>query len=138
MNDELLNILSNSNKDIDNQKLMDYLSDKLSEKEKHEFEKNIVNSEMLNDVVEGLEKFKNKKDVSTLVEQLNTNLKKLLEKKKEKKLKREIKNLNWLYISIILILIIILIGFLVIKKHLENEKNPTKIPAKKETASYVK
>ncbi len=138
MNDELLDILSNSNKDIDNQKLMDYLSDKLSEKEKHEFEKNIVNSEMLNDVVEGLEKFKNKKDVSTLVEQLNTNLKKQLEKKKAKKLKREIKNLNWLYISIILILIIILIGFLVIKKHLENEKNPTKIPAKKETASYVK
>ena len=138
MNDELLDILSNSNKDIDNQKLMDYLSDKLSQEEKHEFEKNIVNSEMLNDVVEGLEKFKNKKDVSTLVEQLNTNLKKLLEKKKEKKLKREIKNLNWLYFSIILILIIILIGFLVIKKHLENEKNPTKIPAKKETASYVK
>src|SRR5450631_996541 len=121
MNDELLDILSNSNKDIDNQKLMDYLSDKLSEKEKHEFEKNIVNSEMLNDVVEGLEKFKNKKDVSTLVEQLNTNLKKLLEKKKEKKLKREIKNLNWLYFSIVLIIIIILIGFLVIKKHLENE-----------------
>ena len=138
MNDELLDILSNSNKDIDNQKLMDYLSDKLSQEEKHEFEKKIVDSEMLNDVVEGLEKFKNKKDVSTLVEQLNTNLKKLLEKKKEKKLKREIKNLNWLYFSIILILIIILIGFLVIKKHLENEKNPTKIPAKKETASYVK
>jgi uncharacterized membrane protein len=138
MNDELLDILSNSNKDIDNQKLMDYLSDKLSQEEKHEFEKTMVDSEMLSDIVEGLEKFKNKKDVSTLVEQLNTNLKKQLEKKKAKKLKREIKNLNWLYISIILILIIILIGFLVIKKHLENEKNPTKIPAKKETASYVK
>ena len=138
MNDELLDILSNSNKDIDNQKLMDYLSDKLSQEEKHEFEKTMVDSEMLSDIVEGLEKFKNKKDVSTLVEQLNTNLKKQLEKKKAKKLKREIKNLNWLYFSIILILIIILIGFLVIKKHLENEKNPTKIPAKKETASYVK
>ena len=138
MNDELLDILSNSNKDIDNQKLMDYLSDKLSQEEKHEFEKTMVDSEMLSDIVEGLEKFKNKKDVSTLVEQLNTNLKKQLEKKKAKKLKREIKNLNWLYFSIILILIIILIGFLVIKKHLENEKNPTKIPAKKETASYLK
>ncbi len=39
MDDDLLNILSNSNKDIDNQKLMDYLSDKLSAEEKHEFEK---------------------------------------------------------------------------------------------------
>jgi len=138
MDDELLNILSNSNKDIDNQKLMDYLSDKLSQEEKHEFEKSIVNSEMLNDVVEGLEKFKNKKDVSAFVEQLNNNLKKQLEKKKAKKSKREIKNLSWLYFSIILILIIILIGFLVIKNHLESEKNSTKNPAKKEIASYLK
>lgn len=136
MDDELLNILSNSNKDIDNQKLMDYLSDKLSQQEKHEFEKKMVDSEMLNDIVEGLEKFKNKKDVSALVEQLNVNLKKQLEKKKAKKLKREIKNLNWLYISIILILIIILIGFLIIKKHLENEQNPTKQNPDKETTHY--
>jgi hypothetical protein len=52
MNDDLLNILSNINKDIDNQKLMDYLSDKLSQEEKHEFEKNIADSEMLSDIVE--------------------------------------------------------------------------------------
>ena len=38
MNDDLLNILSNGNKDIDNQKLVDYLDGKLSEKEKHEVE----------------------------------------------------------------------------------------------------
>ena len=138
MSDELLNILSNSNKDIDNQKLMDYLSDKLSKEEKYEFEKSIAASEMLNDVVEGLEKFKNKKDVSLFIEQLNTNLKKQLEKKKSKKLKREIKNLNWLYFSIIMILVIILIGFLIIKKHLENEKNPTKLPAAKETTARLK
>ena len=138
MEDELLDILSNSNKDIDNQKLMDYLSNKLSQEEKHEFEKKIVDSEMLNDVVEGLGKFKNKKDVSALVEQLNTNLKKQLEKKKAKKSKREIKNLNWLYFSIVLIIVIILIGFLIIKKHLENQQTPTKIPVKKETASILK
>jgi len=136
MSDELLNILSNSNKDIDNQKLMDYLSGKLSASEKHEFEKKMVDSEMLNDIVEGLEKFKTKKDVSALVEQLNSNLKKQLEKKKSKKLKRQIKDLPWLYLSIILILIIILIGFLVIKKHLENEKPPTNLPADKEIVSY--
>ena len=40
MNDDLLNILSGSNKDIDNQKLMDYISNKLSAEQKHEFEKN--------------------------------------------------------------------------------------------------
>ena len=135
MSDELLNILSNSNKDIDNQKLMDYLSGKLSADEKHDFEKTLVDSEMMNDAVEGLEKFKNK-DVSALVEQLNTNLHKQLEKKKSKKLKRRIKDLPWLYLSIILILIIILISFLVIKKHLDSEKQSFNIPANKETISY--
>ncbi len=138
MDDELLNILSNSNKDIDNQKLMDYLSDKLSKEEKHEFEGNMADSEMLNDVVEGLEKFKDKKDVSALVEQLNANLKKQLNKKKERKLKREIKNLNGLYFSIILIIIIILIGFFIIKKYLEDEHGPTKVPAQKESVSFRK
>ena len=121
MSDDILNILSNSNKDIDNQKLMDYLSGKLSADEKHDFEKTLVDSEMMNDAVEGLEKFKNK-NVSALVEQLNTNLHKQLEKKKSKKLKRRIKDLPWLYLSIILILLIILISFLVIKKHLDSEK----------------
>ncbi len=131
MNDDLLNILSNSNKDIDNQKLMDYLSDKLSAEEKHEFEKEMASSEILNDVVEGLEKFKDKKELNTFVNELNLRLKKQLEKKKAKKTKREIKDLNWLYFAIILILIIILIGFLIIKKHLESE-NPIKTPVKKE------
>jgi len=138
MDDELLNILSNSNKDIDNQKLMDYLSDKLSKEEKYKFEESMAGSEMLNDVVEGLEKFKNKKDVLALAEQLNANLKTQLNKKKERKLKREIKNINGLYFSIILIIIIILIGFFIIKKYLENEQGPAKVPAQKESISTKK
>jgi hypothetical protein len=128
MRDELLNILANSNKDIDNQKLMDYLTGKLSVGEKHEFEKNMADSEILNDIVEGLENFRNKKDVSMLVEQLNTNLKKQLDKKKAKKLKRKIKDLPWLYLSIVLILLLIVISFIVIKKHLENDKPPKNFP----------
>ena len=128
MNDDLLNILSHANKDIDNQKLMDYISDKLSAEEKHSLEEAMIDSEMMNDAMEGLDGFKNKKEVSALVEQLNTNLKKQLEKKKSKKLKRKIKDLPWLYLTIILILIIILVGFLVIKKSLDNEKTSFKSP----------
>ncbi len=122
MDDNLLNILSNNNKDIDNQKLMDYISNKLSEEEKHNLEEAMVDSEMINDAMEGLDGFKNKKEVDTLVEQLNANLKKQLEKKKSKKLKRSIKELPWVYLTIILIIIIILIGFFIIKKSLDNDK----------------
>ncbi len=125
MSDELLNILLNDDEGIDNQKLMDYVNGKLSANEKHELEKKMTESAMLNDSVEGLEKFKNKKDVSNFVEQLNLNLKKQLQKKKIKKDKRKLKDLPWLYFAIILILIIILIGFLVVKNHLENEKVTT-------------
>ncbi len=126
MNDDLLNILSHSNKEIDNQKLMDYLSNKISAEEKHNLEEAMIDSEMINDALEGLDGFKNKKDVSALVAQLNINLKKQLEKKRSKKLKRNIKGLPWLYLTIILILIIILIGFIVIKKHLDSEKTSLK------------
>ncbi len=136
MNDDLLNILSNSNKDIDNQKLIDYLSDKLSDEEKHTIEEAMIDSEMMNDAMEGLDGFKNKKEVSALVEQLNTNLKKQLEKKKLKKLKRKIKDLPWLYLTIVLILIIILIGFLVIRKSLDNEKQSIDVSNTKENLTY--
>ena len=135
MNDDILNILSNSNKDIDNQKLMDYLSGKLSSGEKHDVEKALVDSEMMNDAVEGLEKLKNK-DVSALVELLNGNLQKQLEKKKSKKLKHRIKDLPWLYLTIILILLIILISFFVIKRHLGSEKQSFNLRVRNETVSY--
>ena len=125
MNDDLLNILSNSNKDIDNQKLLDYISNKMSDEEKYEFEKSLVDSDMMNDVVEGLEEFKDKKDMAALVEQLNAGLKKQLEKRKVRKLKREIKNQLWLYFTIVVLLILALIGFVIIKKILENKVQPT-------------
>ena len=118
MSDDLLNILSNSNKDIDNQKLMDYLSDKLSAEERHEVEQALVDSELMNDALEGLQKFKDKKDIGSFVEQLNNNLKKQIDKREVKNEKRKMKDMPWLYFSIILIIIIILISFAVIWKHL--------------------
>ncbi|MEO9021530.1 MAG: hypothetical protein ABI237_09925 [Ginsengibacter sp.] len=118
MNDDLLNILSNGHKNIDNQKLMDYLSDRLSAEEKHEFEENLVDSELESDAVEGLTQFKNKKSPLTLAEELNHLLQKQLQKKKNAKEKRRIKDMPWLYFAIILIILLILIGFLVISEHL--------------------
>ena len=44
MHEDLLNILSDSNKDIDNQKLMDYISGKLSAEQKHEVEKWMIDN----------------------------------------------------------------------------------------------
>lgn len=122
MDKELKDILSHSNKDIDNQKLMDYLSGKLSAEEKHKIEEQMADSAFVNDAVEGLEDVKNKKDLSLFVEQLNTNLHKQLNKKKKRKLKRTRKDQPWLYLTIVILLLLIIICFIVIKKHLDNEK----------------
>ena len=90
MNKDLLNILSNSSKDIDNQQLMDYLAGKLSGDEKHQVEMQLADSEFMNDALEGLENVKDKKDINVFVEQLNRDLHKKLQQKKNKKQKRKI------------------------------------------------
>lgn len=118
MNNDLLNILSESSKDIDNQKLMNYLSDKLSGEEKHEFEKTLVDSDLASDAIDGLKQFKNKKDPVAFAEELNRNLQKQLEKKKQNKQRRRFKEMPWLYFSIALIFIILLVAFFVIIKFL--------------------
>lgn len=120
--DDLINILSNSNKDIDNQKLMDYLSGQLSGEEKHELEKQMSDSDLLNDAVEGLEHFKNPKDIDMFVTQLNANLHSQIEKKKLHKRNRTFKDQPWVYLTIVLILSLIIICFIVIKKHMDSEK----------------
>jgi hypothetical protein len=118
MSDELKDILSNLNKDIEQDKLLDYLNKNLSYAEAHEVEKQMADDEFMNDAVEGLENFKNKKDLSLLVEQLNADLKKQTAKKKLKKEKRKLKDQSWLYITIVILLLLAIIGYLVIKKYL--------------------
>jgi len=119
MNDELLNILSHSNKDIDNQKLMDYLSNKLSQEEKHAFEEEMAGSDMLNDAVEGLGEVKDKKKIKEFTDKLNADLQKRLTKKKSRKEKLKLKSQPWLYFAIVIILLLLVICFVVIKMHLD-------------------
>lgn len=114
----LSDILSNNNKDIDNQKLMDYLGGKLSAEDQHEVEKQMMESEMVNDAVEGLQDFENKDNIAHFEAQVNRNLKKQLKKKNSRKDKRRVGSMNWVYFSIILLLILAIIAFVVISKHL--------------------
>jgi hypothetical protein len=82
MNKDLLNILSNSNKDIDNQQLMDYLSGNLSGEPMHEVERSMADNAFLNDAVEGLQQLHDRKDIQVYVEELNTALHNNMAKKK--------------------------------------------------------
>ena len=117
MSDDLKDILSNLNKDIEQEKLLDYLNKNLSAAEAHEVEKQMAQDEFMNDAVEGLENFRNKKDLSLMVQQLNRELKKQTEKKKAKREKRKLKDQPWLYITIVTLLLLVIIAYIVIKKY---------------------
>jgi ABC-type bacteriocin/lantibiotic exporter with double-glycine peptidase domain len=118
MSNDLLDILSNSNDKINNQKLIDYLNDNLSDKEKHEVEKWMSDNDMVNDAVEGLQHVKNKKNLQAYVEQLNKNLQNQLEQKKQQQKKRKLKEYPWIYFAIVLILLLCIIGYIIIRKFL--------------------
>ncbi len=116
MSDDLKDILSNLNKEIEQDKLLDYLNKKLPASEAHEVEKQMAEDDFMNDAVEGLENFKNKKDLSMVVDQLNLGLKKQLDKKKKRKEKRKLQEQPWVYFAIVLLLILIVICYVLVKK----------------------
>ncbi len=116
MNNDLLNILSNSNKDIDNQKLMDYLAGKLSEQEKNEVERWMADNDFANEAVEGLQDFSAKKDLNIYVDQLNKELNQYIKHKKQRRERRKFQEQPWTYLAIFIILLLIILGYIVIKK----------------------
>jgi anti-sigma factor RsiW len=116
MDEDLLNILSESNKDIDNQKLMDYLSGKLSADQKHEVEKWMVDHPFFNEAVEGLQQAGDTHRVSASVEEINRQLRKYLQKRKVKRESKLLGVNQWTYLAVLLILAI-LIGFYFLLKY---------------------
>lgn len=114
MNNDLFNILSNSNKDIDNQKLMDYLNGKLSEQEKHEVERWMADNEFASEAMQGLEQLSGRKNIEVYVDQLNKELHQYIRQKKNRREKKIINNSPWGYVAIIFILLIIILACMVI------------------------
>ena len=122
MSDDLKDILSNSNKDIDNQQLMDYLSNQLSKAASHEVEKNMAADEFVDDAVEGLQKIDSKKNLQSYVEQLNNDLQKQVAKNKKQKNKRRWKDSPNTYITVVIILLLLLLSFVLLKKYIDRKK----------------
>jgi anti-sigma factor RsiW len=116
MSDDLLNILSHSNKDIDNQKLMDYLSGKLSGAEKNEVEQWLADNPFAEEALEGLEHFKDKKELQNYVHELNKHLSKYLAAKKDRRKKHLQVDTKWIYLAVLLVLALAVLGYYVLRR----------------------
>ena len=112
---DLKDILSGKDEDATEEELIKYLEGKLSEEEKHAFEKKTADSEFVNDAVEGLSKFKSKQQLEDYVEQLNKNLHKQLDQRKKRKDKRRLKDNPWIMVAVLLILALAIVAFVVVR-----------------------
>lgn len=115
MAEDLKDILSNLNKDTDQETLLKYLNGQLGKEELHEVEKNLLDDEFESDAVDGLQEIDRAK-MQSIVEALNRDLKKRTEKKRRKADKKNLKPQWLLYFSLIILLIIVVLIYIYIHR----------------------
>jgi len=116
MNENLKDILSNLNPAVDQETLLHYLQGKLSAQQQHELEKQMMDNDFNSDALEGLQEFKDKKNITALIDQLNADLKRRTEKKRRFREKLKLNLDSNLIIAIIIILLLIILSFFIIHK----------------------
>src|SRR5688572_33259499 len=119
MPDKLKDILANLSTEVDQETLLKYLEGRLSEEQKHEVEKKMLATEFCDGAMEGLQGIKNKNDISSLVEQLNRDLHRQLEKTKQTCEKVRVKDQPWLCIAIVIILLLSVLSDVVVARMLQ-------------------
>ena len=118
MSENYKDILSHLSTEVDQETLLLYLQGKLSEEKKHEVEKQFQQHEFDEDAIDGLQEFHDKEQLQYMVEMLNRDLKKKTEKKKKRREKMRIKDQPWLYVSILILIILIVLCYIIIKRML--------------------
>jgi hypothetical protein len=123
MSNDVTNIPNEGADPVDDKKLMEYLNEQLSKQESHDLEALMADDPFVNDAVEGLAEFSNKKSLDVYVEQLNRDLQKQLDKKKKRRVKRKLPDQQWTYVAVVVLLLICIIAYFVIKRQKDNSPN---------------
>jgi predicted secreted protein len=119
MRENLKDILSHLTPDIDQETLLLYLQGKLSEEQRHEVEKKLADSDFDSDAMDGLEEFKDKQQITYTIEMLNRDLKKKVEKKKQRRAKLALPDQTWIYIAVFIVILLIIISYFVIHRMMQ-------------------
>ncbi len=106
--------MTDKNKISEEQRLKRYLDGEMSHEEQHEFERDHADDPFVDDAMEGLKHFGNRKSVDHTVQSLNNTLRQQLHKRRPRR-RNKASQPSWVYFSIILILLMIVIAFVVIR-----------------------
>lgn len=109
----LTNILKHD-EELNSEELLRYLHGQSTEEERFAIEKQMVDSDFVNEAIEGLQHFKDPEQVKLYMEQLNRQLQKQTDKKLLRRNKRKLKDQNWLTIAILAVLLLCVAGYLLI------------------------
>lgn len=115
MAEDLKNILSSLNKDIDQETLLKYLKGQLGKEELREVEMNLIDDAFESEALEGLKEMDYAK-MQLIVEGLNRDLKKRIQKKRREAAKKNLKPQWWLYFSLIMFLIIVVLIYIYLQR----------------------
>ncbi len=129
------NILPDNN-DMNDDLLKDYLNGNLSEEAIQDFEKQMSESEFVQDAVEGLQTFSSEKKIQDYVQQLNKNLHTNLNHKKNRKDITPEKNYLWIIFSILIVLLLCFMAYMVISMQKHKEQQPQN-PQTNEESKYI-
>ncbi len=119
---DLHNILEHDD-ELSAEELLKYLQGNLSDKERHETEKKLVDSPFADEALQGLQAFKNKKNIQKYVDELNKQLQKQTTQKKKRQQKRKLKGMDWLMITIVIVLLLCFLGYWAIHLQQSIKKN---------------
>lgn len=119
MADELTDILSSDENEITEEQLIKYVSGELSGEEKHLVEKAILNSALIQDAVEGLQQSGDKEKLEQIKRHLGSDIRRIIGRRKEKSKRRKIRELNWVIIFIVIVLLLVFIAFVLVRSGIE-------------------
>lgn len=116
MKENLSQILANSNKEIGNEKLMDYLNGRLSGPEQNEVEQWLSEQDDFGrEALEGLKDFSSSQKLQAYTDTLNRELGHYLQQKKNRRQSSSFRDHYWTYLALILILLLTIAAYAVIR-----------------------
>ncbi|GAB4091212.1 hypothetical protein [Flaviaesturariibacter terrae] len=116
MNERLKDILSSLHSEVDQETLLRYLEGHLAPERQHELEAQLLDNDFETDAVEGLQGLSDKGKLPGIVEALNRDLRKKTRKRRSRR-GQTLQLEPWLIITLVTVLLLVLIGFVVIRMH---------------------
>ncbi len=110
---DIKNIL-NDDGELSEELLMRYAAGNVSDEERHKIESQMINSSFVSDAAEGLQAFENKNTALHYVDDLNKQLQKETNKKKKRHTKLKLPNMDWIIISVVIVLLLCVLGYAVL------------------------